>query len=308
MAFDLLTRGPGRFFRGNLHCHSTGSDGHVAPEDVVRAYRAAGYDFIMIADHFEARYGWSVTDTRHLRDESFTTIIGAELSSAAWNDRHAYWVAAAGLPLDMPSPPPGQHASAITQAADRGAFLVLLHPGLNNLPLAAVATLPGIDAIHAVEIYNHSMAMSSGSDRAYGTYLLEGLLEQGRRILVHAGDDAHFGHAADRFGGWVEVYCAQLDPDLLVASLKAGQYYSTQGPRLHELVIDGTWLHVASSDVYAISVTGSGAHWQNALERIGPWHGSVVAKFDLSPFIGSYCRVTAVDSAGRRAWSNPIWL
>ncbi len=308
MPQDLLTRGPGRFFRGNLHCHSNRSDGHASPEDVVRAYRAAGYDFIMISDHFESRYGWQVTDTCHLRDETFTTIIGAELSSADWNDRHVYWIAAAGLPRGLPVPPPGQHATAIAHAADHGAFLVMLHPGLNNLPLAAVASLPGIDAIHAVEIYNHNMAMSSGSDRAYGTYLLEGLLEQGRRVLVHAGDDAHFGHAADRFGGWIEVYCAQLDADLLVAALKAGQYYSTQGPRLHELVLDGTRLRVASSDVYGIYVTGSGEHWQRAREHIGPWHGRAVVEFDLSPFIGSYCRVTAVDLAGRRAWSNPIWL
>jgi hypothetical protein len=31
------------------------------------------------------------------------------------------------------------------------------------------------------------------------------------------------------------------------------------------------------------------------------------ADFDLSPFRGSYCRVTMVDPAGRQAWSNPIW-
>jgi hypothetical protein len=32
--------------------------------------------------------------------------------------------------------------------------------------------------------------------------MLDGLLEMGRRLLVNAGDDAHFGHPADRFGGW----------------------------------------------------------------------------------------------------------
>jgi hypothetical protein len=55
----------------------------------------------MLSDHFEARFGWRVTDTRQLRTPAFTTIIGAELSSAAWDDRTVYWVTAAGLPLDF---------------------------------------------------------------------------------------------------------------------------------------------------------------------------------------------------------------
>ena len=88
----------------------------------------------------------------------------------------------------------------------------MLHPGLNNLPLAAAERLPGLDAVHAVEIYNHNLA-SGLPAQANGAYMLDGLLESGRRLLVNAGDDAHFGHPRDRFGGWVEVYCARLDPE-----------------------------------------------------------------------------------------------
>ena len=54
---DLLRNGDGRFWRGNLHCHSNRSDGHSAPERVVAAYRDAGYDFLALSDHFEERYG-----------------------------------------------------------------------------------------------------------------------------------------------------------------------------------------------------------------------------------------------------------
>ena len=63
-------------FRGNLHCHSNRSDGTVAPEEVARAYREAGYDFILLSDHFEAEYGWRITDTRDLRTPDFTTLLG----------------------------------------------------------------------------------------------------------------------------------------------------------------------------------------------------------------------------------------
>ena len=85
MARDLLRDGEGRFFRGNLHCHSDLSDGQWSPEDVIDAYRDAGYDFLCLSDHFEAEYGWRITDTRPLREENFTTIVGAELSSAPWD-------------------------------------------------------------------------------------------------------------------------------------------------------------------------------------------------------------------------------
>ncbi len=306
MARDLLRDGEeGRFYRGNLHCHSTRSDGLLEPEAVVNAYRDAGYDFVCLSDHFEEEYGWRVTDTRHLRDEGFTTIVGAELSSARWEDRHAYWVTAAGLPLDFEAPPADDHAEAIRRAGDLGAFVVILHPGLNNLPLAAADGLPALDAIHAVEVYNHNCAMAALPDRANGAYMLDGLLEKGRRVLVNAGDDAHFGHPRDRFGGWVEVHCDRLDPDVLLESLKAGRYYSTQGPALREMILDGGRLRVETSDAYAISLTGGGDRWQSGRERTG--EPIAEAEFDLTPFRGSYCRVTVVDAAGKRAWSNPIW-
>lgn len=305
VARDLLRDGKGgRFFRGNLHCHSNRSDGLREPEEVVAAYRGAGYDFLCLSDHFEEEYGWQVTDTRHLRDEGFTTIVGAELSSAQWGERNCYWITAAGLPSDFAAPPADDQAEAIRRARDAGAFVVMLHPGLNNLLLAVADGLPGLDAIHAVEVYNHNTA-GYAPDRAEGAYMLDGLLEGGRRLLVNAGDDAHFGHPRDRFGGWVEVHCDRPDPEALLEALKVGRYYSTQGPSFRELIVDGTQLHVETSGAYAISLTGGGDCWQSGSERIG--EPIVEAEFDLGPFGGSYCRVTVVDPVGRRAWSNPIW-
>ena len=308
MARDLLKDGEGRFFSGNLHCHSNCSDGLLEPEDVVGAYRDAGYDFICLSDHFEAEHGWQITDTRPLRDENFTTIVGAELSSAPWEQRNCYWVTAAGLPVDFAAPPEDEHAEAIARAREAGAFVVMLHPGLNNLPLAAADGLPGLDAIHAVEVYNHNAAMAAIPDGANGAYMLDGLLEKGHRLLVNAGDDAHFGHPKDRFGGWVEVHCEHLDPEALLDSMKAGRYYSTQGPSLHALLVDGDRLRVETSEAYAISLTGGGDRWQSAEERTSTEGEPITgAGFDLTPFRGSYCRVTVVDAAGKRAWSNPIW-
>jgi len=272
---------------------------------VANAYRDAGYDFICLSDHFEAEYGWQITDTRPLRDGNFTTILGAELSSAPWEERDCYWVTAAGIPLGFEAPPADDHAEAIRRAGNLGAFVIMLHPGLNNLPLAAADRLPSLEAVHAVEIYNHHLSTLSRPDGANSAYMLDGLLEEGRRLLVNAGDDAHFDDLKDRFGGWVEVHSDQLDPEALLRSLKAGHYFSTQGPSFHELLLDGEQLRVETSEVYAITLSGGGDRWQSAEERTG--EPVTEAHFNISPFRRSYCRVTVVDTEGKRAWSNPIW-
>jgi hypothetical protein len=249
-----------------------------------------------------------VTDTRHLRDERFTTIIGAELSSAPWDDRHCYWIVAAGLPLDFAPPRAGDHAEAIVRAREYGAFVTLLHPGLNNLPLEAAAAMPALEAIHAVEIYNHNMATGAAADRANGAYLLDGLLEQGRRLFVTAADDAHFARPGDRFGVWVEVCSESLEPEALLSALKAGRYFSTQGPALRELWREGDCLHVRTSEVSVIALTGGGDRWQSGMEQMSEPGGTIAAaEFELTPFPGAFCRVVAIDEHGRRAWSNPIW-
>src|SRR5688572_9876599 len=59
----------GRSFRGNLHTHSDRSDGMASPAQVLAEYRAAGYDFLVLTDHFEARWDWRITDTSAARDE-----------------------------------------------------------------------------------------------------------------------------------------------------------------------------------------------------------------------------------------------
>ncbi|HMJ03974.1 MAG TPA: CehA/McbA family metallohydrolase [Conexibacter sp.] len=305
---ELLANGPGSFFRGNLHCHSTGSDGRLSPAEVARAYREAGYDFVAITDHFEERFGWPVTDTRPFRTDEFTTIVGAELSSADWSDPSVYWVAAVGLPPGFAPPPAGDHAEAIVRASAAGAFVCLLHPGLNDLRPEAAGRLPGFDAVQAVEVYTHQSWIYR-PDTAIAAPFLDALLEDGRRLTAVAGDDAHFRDGPDAFGAWVEVFARERDPDALLDGLKAGTYYSTQGPAITGLTLDGDELRVACSPCARVLLTGPSRLWRRWRWRIAPAGAPLLteAAFTISDFRGGFCRVTAVDGDGRRAWSNPIW-
>jgi len=306
---ELLARGPGRFFRGNLHCHSDRSDGALTPAELARAYRAAGYDFVAITDHFEERFGWPVTDTRSLQRADFTTLVGAELSSADWSDPNVYWVAALGLAPDFAPPRAGEHAEAIARAAVAGAFLVLLHPGLNGLRPEVARRQPGFDAIHAVEVYTHQSWIYR-PDTAVAAPFLDALLADGRRLHAVAADDAHFRDGPDAFGAWVQVYARERAPAALLAALKAGAYYSTQGPALTSLALAGATLRVACSPCARVLLTGPTRLWRRWRWRLAAPDELPLteATFDLSHFRGSFCRVTLVDADGRRAWSNPIWL
>jgi len=40
-----------RWYRGNLHTHTTNSDGDESPEFVANGYDTNGYDFLAITDH-----------------------------------------------------------------------------------------------------------------------------------------------------------------------------------------------------------------------------------------------------------------
>ena len=42
-----------RFYKGNLHTHTTNSDGRKDPADVIDLYQTAGYDFLAITDHWK---------------------------------------------------------------------------------------------------------------------------------------------------------------------------------------------------------------------------------------------------------------
>lgn len=290
---------PGRFFKGNLHTHSTRSDGGIPPEEVIATYRAHGYDFLSLTDHFLEKYGFPIVDTTAYRDEQFTTILGAELHGPVIESGDPWHVVAVGLPLDFAQPTPDETGPAIAaRARAAGAFIGMAHPAWYALTLDDALTL---DAAHAVEIYN--TVCDSHSNRGESWHLADMLLGRGKRLFAYAADDAHFQAQPDAFGGWVQVRAASLDPQALLDALKAGHFYSSQGPEIHDIRITGDEMHVACSPATALYLTGRGsirqAYYGEALEE---------GTFSLARFRGDPCRVTVLDSAGKRAWSNPIWL
>lgn len=297
---------PGRFFRGNLHTHSTLSDGVLEPDEVCRRYKAEGYDFISLTDHFVGLFDYPIADTKPFRDNSFTTIIGAELHSGAMQNGELWHIVAVGLPEDFaPSnsphftPQADQETAAeiARRAREAGAFVAIAHPQWSGLTMEDART---VEAAHAVEIYNHGCAVDC--DRPDGFHTADLLLSEGRRLTLIATDDAHFS-TPDHFGGWVMVKAEANDPNLLLDALKQGAFYSSQGPEFHDIALEEKAVVIRSSAVESVIVQGKGT-------ATTTHRGASVteARIPLSRFRDSeWIRVTVMDRAGRRAWSNPIW-
>lgn len=291
--------GSGRFFRGNLHTHSNRSDGKLSPQEVCEAYRQQGYDFIALTDHFLPVYDYPVTDTRPLRDPTFTTLLGAEVHVPATAMGEAWHLLAVGLPADFEPTREGETAPEIARrCAAAGAYVGIVHPAWYGLTAQEADT---IDAAHAVEVYNHTSAVKN--DRGDGWALLDHLLAQGRRLGSFASDDAHF-HFDDAFGAWVMVFAESLDPQALLEALKRGHHYASQGPEIHALQYDRRRLTVRCSSASAVMVLGRGSR-----AKVEFGHDLREVSLDLTPFAAhGYFRVVVRDASGKRAWSNPLWL
>ncbi|MYZ33641.1 phosphotransferase [Streptomyces sp. SID4917] len=299
LVIDLPFGQPGRFWRGNLHTHSDRSDGALSPEETGRRYQEADYDFLAITDHFRAKYGFPLTDTRPLRIPGFTTLLGAELHAPRPEFSSEWHILAVGLPLGFPPPEPGESGPDLARRARAaGAFVGMAHPAAGLLTEADAESL---DAAHAVEIYN---ALSAREDRGDSWHLMDILLNRGRRLSAYAADDAHF-QPQDPPGcaAWVQVRAESLAPEAILAALKAGHYYSSTGPELHDVQINDGVLTVRCSPARKVLVTGStpGA-------RVIEGKALVECSVPVAMFGRGFCRVTVEDASGGRAWSNPIHL
>lgn len=295
LPFDL----PGRFWRGNLHTHSDRSDGALSPQETAQVYRDAGYDFLAITDHFRPEYGFPMTDTRELRSDGFTTLIGAELHAPRTEVGQAWHILAAGLPLDFAAPEETETGAELARRARAaGAFVGMAHPSASLLTAVDAESL---DAAHSVEVYN---SLADRENRGDSWHLTDVLLNRGHQLTTYAADDAHLQpQDPPPCQAWVHVRAEVLEPDALTTALKAGHFYSSTGPQLYDVRIEGDVVVVRCSP--ATKVLLSGGH---PGAEVAQGTDLTECSLPLALFRGNHCRITVEDATGARAWTNPIHL
>lgn len=291
---------PGRFWRGNLHTHSTRSDGTYTPQEVTKLYRDAGYDFIALTDHFMEKYDYPIVDTTDYHTNDFVTLFGAELHGPQITTGSPWHIVAVGLPLDF-KPIKSESGPELTKRAmASGAFVTVAHPQWYTLTEADIAAL---DGFHAIEVFN-GVAIDH-NDRPDSWHFAEIVLSGGTRCNITAADDMHALEGMNDFQrGWVWVKSEALTPSELLNALKSGHYYSSTGPEIFDVsVTPGESVHIECSPADGIFVTGSGpavvAHRGSDLTEV---------TLDISNFDSPYGRVTVRDVNGGRAWTNPFWF
>ena len=121
LVFSNPFKEKGFWFKGNIHTHTTNSDGALDPHQISFLYKANGYDFLFITGHGKA------TDVKGLSEdfEDFLVLPGVELGVGSSEAGTRYHLVALNLRRVIQSDDP---QSAIDEALKEGAEVVIGHP------------------------------------------------------------------------------------------------------------------------------------------------------------------------------------
>jgi len=281
------------WFKGSVHSHTTASDGALTPAESIRKHRQLGYDFVAISDHR------TITDTSAFSGEGFLTIPAGEFGGVVGIDITKQVRAGDGA-----------MAEQISEVVSQGGLAVVAHPHWSGLTVDRIKSLGKFDGM---EIFNNGVEVGTGN--GYAAELWDLLLSDGLRIWGFAVDDAHHkGHSTIN-NGWIMVHADQLSREQIVGSIRSGNFYSTQGPEFHSIDVDSPRLSVRTSPVRRMKFISTGVGRGRVIHAQDD-EPLTKAEIELDEKISwnndrryfKYVRIEIEDQAGRRAWSNPIFL
>ncbi len=332
----------GQFYKANLHCHSTLSDGNLTPEELKKAYKEHGYSILAITDH---EY---MVDHTDMSEEGFLMLNGYEMYvkdmmepelSRFYHTTHLNFIAktpdvnkhimvdprfmryAARYHAVEDLPRVGDLCTRtytvscinriIKQANENGYLVFYNHPVWSREDLTDVMQYQGL---MGMEIYNHGVYATEGyaSDDAQ-TY--DTLLRMGQRLKVFANDDNHnkypFGDPlCDSFGGFNMIKAEKLDYETVIAAIENGDFYASTGPTIEKLYMEGNKIHVECSPAREVFLrTEPRNKAKNRIPHIGTRAGEVIthAEFEVLPEDG-YVRLEIMDHAGKKAYTRAYFV
>ena len=307
----------GKFYKANLHCHTTVSDGRLSVRQCRDLYRENGYSILAVTDH--NRYRWH----RELTDENFLMLaacemdINQEFKEGEFCRAKTYHLnlydscpQTDGEYKERAVPPVVRYEDTeginryIRKMNDLGFMVCYNHPywSLQNYD-----DYKDLEGLWALEVYNHSCEL----DGMYGyqPQVYDELLRRGRRISILASDDNHNlyeqGHPLwDSFGGFTMIKSDRLDYPHVMEALQKGNFYCSFGPLIHEMYFEGAMMHITCSPVKNIYMMTEGRKCCSALAAEGEY--LTEAQFPVSGKEG-YIRIDIKDERGRHALSNAYW-
>lgn len=290
----------GVWLRGNLHTHSTASDGIHTPQEVIDLYGSKGYDFLSITDHGR------VTDPSPLDPKGLVLIPGQEISVGRSEAGTTFHIVGVGFMESLPMRDfdlNGDPQLAIDAIRSRGGVAILAHPYWSGLNHSDMTRLTGY---HGVEIYNSNCEIYNGAGDSRPH--VDGLLAGGRQTLVLATDDHHGTPAPmkplDACISWIAVKAEEPTPEAILSSITSGLFYASNGPEIKEINIEGGVIAARTSPVKSIGFIAA----PSLGSKIWATEGTISEATHAIRRGEVYVRVEATDENGRTAWSNPIYV
>lgn len=302
----------GEFYKANLHCHSTISDGDLTVEELKKAYMERGYSVVAFTDHDIC------VPHRNLTDDKFVAITSYEADISNWIVDDSNFVRCYHFNCYATTDDDGyttiekpgyQDINAINEYIRRlneaGFIVCYNHP---NWSLQTLEDYGGLKGLFAMEIFNYS-AMLDGID-ADQEIPYDTLLRRGNRLFCVATDDNHdrqpFGHPLnDSFGGFTMIKAGSLSYGSVIDALKRGSFYASMGPEIYSLYVEDGKLNIECSGVRSIHMTTCGRRTEVA--RVSDGETLRGASFNIDQR-DVYVRVQITDNSGRRANTNAYFL
>ena len=331
----------GRFYKANMHTHTTCSDGCKTPAEIKEIYKARGYSVVAFTDHDV------MINHSDLNDEDFLAITCYEVYTNA-PPINGSFIASPCYHLNFYAPAPDQtdyvcpdpryawgnaRAIADTQAHYKGNYTrVYSVEGQNemiaearakgylvsyNHPDWSLQSYPdyiGLTGVTAVEVYNTGCALAGWVLDA-SDHVLDDFLKAGKRVYPVATDDNHGTH--DMCGGWVRFKATELSYDAILSAYAKGDFYASWGPEIESLCIEDGVVKVdfpAESGVVR-------AELHTAVRYVDHRNGERMthAEFDINSYINemkrigfptdrAYFRVVVTDSKGNKALTRGYFL
>ena len=315
----------GKFYKGNLHSHTTNSDGKLSCAESVKMFKEHGYSFLCFSEHdyyTDYRSEFDCEDFIILPGIEASVILLEENSERRLKVHHIHgilgteeMVKKAGdkafknnervAPKILRGSWDGQWEAdrLCGYLRERGCITMYNHPVWSRVEPEEFINTNGL---WALEIFNYDTVNESNT--GYDSVSWDLFLRRGTRINATATDDNHNeGLFDDSCGGWIMVKAEELSHEAIVKNMIEGNYYSSSGPEIYSWEIKDGVARVECSDVYRIDFF-VGNHVND---------GRAVLSGDFEKTISSaeyrlkgdedYIRVQCTDKYGRTAWSNPFY-
>lgn len=328
----------GRFYKANLHMHTTVSDGTMTPEETKKAFLEKGYSIVAFTDHEVLVPQNDLTDDNFLAITSFEAAVNDDWPGGYDHVRCYHLnLYAKDRNADVSSVLDPRYitkrqsenylneASAainyrryysiagvndlIRRANEEGFLVSYNHPVWSNQRYPDYAGLKGL---WGVEVFNGGCNCGGYIEN---TQAFDDLLHLGETPFPLCTDDAHA--ITGCFRGWTQVKAESLEYGDVMSALEKGDFYSSIGPEINELYIEDNMLHIKTSEVREIFLRSDRRF---CCSRRGTVEAPVTeATFNLTQFFKEsrdakilrdrpYFRLEVVDHEGRSAYTRAYFV